>query len=234
MTRKMPSGKNWQRRIVAGPTALDDEVWDSKGKMQLDFLLKQGLLPHHTFLEVGCGALRGGRHFIRYLDEGNYFAVDKEKVLVDAGVKAELEGTALMDKTPTFGISPNADLSFIDPDVRFDFAWSMAVFIHIPPEAIKEIVAAVSKRLKPDGRFYATFHRSKDGEIHLSRPLDRHNWWRKREHWGAKYPMSFIEEVAGAHKLKANYIGRWGHNANKDDLQVMLEFVKEEESADLF
>src|SRR5205807_6035012 len=57
------------RAIVGG-------AWEEIGRLQFEFLTGNGLKPHHRLLDVGCGALRGGLHFIRYLDEGNYVGVD--------------------------------------------------------------------------------------------------------------------------------------------------------------
>ena len=50
--------------------------WEEMGRLQLDFLVKQGLRPSDELLDVGCGALRAGLHFIRYLKPGNYFALN--------------------------------------------------------------------------------------------------------------------------------------------------------------
>src|SRR5947209_178803 len=41
--------------------------WDTIGKLQFDFIVRQGLEPRHVLLDIGCGALRGGRFFIEYL-----------------------------------------------------------------------------------------------------------------------------------------------------------------------
>lgn len=35
-------------------------MWDEIGKLQFEFMVKQGLKPHHKFLDIGCGSLRGG------------------------------------------------------------------------------------------------------------------------------------------------------------------------------
>jgi len=35
-------------------------LWEEMGKLQFDYLISQKLMPHHQFLDVGCGSLRGG------------------------------------------------------------------------------------------------------------------------------------------------------------------------------
>src|ERR1035438_2924105 len=65
-------------------------MWDSIGALQFEFLKSRGLLPDHRFMDVGCGALRGGSHFIRYLDPGCYHGIDKHIELIIYGVGAEI------------------------------------------------------------------------------------------------------------------------------------------------
>jgi hypothetical protein len=58
-----------QRRIVGGE-------WDEIGRLQFDFLKGAGLKLRHVLLDVGCGRLRGGVHFVAYLERGNYVGID--------------------------------------------------------------------------------------------------------------------------------------------------------------
>ena len=48
--------------------------WEELGSLQFRFMVDQGLLPHHVLVDIACGSLRGGVHFIPYLDPGNYLA----------------------------------------------------------------------------------------------------------------------------------------------------------------
>ena len=51
----------WHREAVGG-------LWDEMGRLQFDFLVAQGLQPHHKMLDIGCGSMRGGRHFVNHLE----------------------------------------------------------------------------------------------------------------------------------------------------------------------
>ena len=51
-------------------------MWEEIGSLQLEFLKNMGLSPSNTLLDIGCGNVRGGRHFIRYVDSGNYTGID--------------------------------------------------------------------------------------------------------------------------------------------------------------
>jgi len=50
------------------------EAWDRRGEFQLHFLQQAGLQPQHRLLDIGCGPLRAGQFFIRYLEPENVTA----------------------------------------------------------------------------------------------------------------------------------------------------------------
>ena len=51
-------------------------MWEEIGKVQIDFMVGRGLKPSDVFVDVACGSLRAGRHFISYLDPANYLGLD--------------------------------------------------------------------------------------------------------------------------------------------------------------
>ena len=56
-------------RAKKDPKSAIGGKWDILGPLQYEFLLRNGLLPHNTLLDYGCGTLRGGRFFIKYLEQ---------------------------------------------------------------------------------------------------------------------------------------------------------------------
>ena len=62
---RMAVSRGQHRDVIGG-------LWEELGQLQLDFMIREGLKPHHKLLDIGCGSLRGGIHYIRYLDVGNY------------------------------------------------------------------------------------------------------------------------------------------------------------------
>jgi len=64
----------WWREEIGG-------LWEKIGELQFNFLVKNGLEPKHFLLDIGCGSLRGGIHFIRFLEECHYFGIDKNQEL---------------------------------------------------------------------------------------------------------------------------------------------------------
>ena len=64
-------------------------TWDEGGASQLAFLKGDGLVPGNRFIDIGCGALRAGRHLVDFLDPGNYYGVDANRDLIQIGYDRE-------------------------------------------------------------------------------------------------------------------------------------------------
>ncbi|MEO7199584.1 MAG: class I SAM-dependent methyltransferase, partial [Dokdonella sp.] len=94
-------------------------MWDDIGKLQLEFLQAQGLQPQHRLLDVGCGALRGGVHFVRYLQHGHYCGIDANASLIDAA-RHELHLAGLQGHGAR--LLANADFDVAVFGQRFEFA----------------------------------------------------------------------------------------------------------------
>lgn len=129
-------------------------LWEELGLLQFEFLQKQGLLPEHKFLDVGCGSLRGGVHFIPYLHAGNYYGLDINTSLIEAG-KIELAQINCLDKNPNLLVNDKFEFSRFG--VQVDFALALSVFTHLFLNHIGRCLVEIKKILKPQGVFYATF-----------------------------------------------------------------------------
>jgi hypothetical protein len=95
---RKPQGRRGIRKL--GHREYVGGLWDEMGELQFDFLVEQGLMPSDVLLDVGCGSLRGGVHFIRYLEPGNYLGMEKEQELLQLGVKSELGMESLQARRP--------------------------------------------------------------------------------------------------------------------------------------
>ena len=119
------------------------DKWDEIGKLQFDFLIKKGLKPHHKLIDIGCGSLRGGVHFINYLNKKNYFGTDINYDLIKIGLLKELDDKlkSKIDEN-NFLVSKNFNFNFnVD---YFDYAIALSVFTHLR----KSNIIACLKNLK--------------------------------------------------------------------------------------
>ena len=129
-------------------------MWDEMGELQFEFLLREGLKPNHYLLDVGCGALRGGIHFIRYLDDTHYYGIDSNTSLIESG-KRESEENGLLEKHPQLLVNNKFEVSKFN--MSFDYAIAQSVFTHLPINHIIRCLSEMSKVMKAEGVFFATF-----------------------------------------------------------------------------
>src|SRR4030042_2800103 len=204
-------GENW-RNYIGG-------MWDEIGQLQFDFLVKNGLKPGHKLLDIGCGSLRGGVHFIRYLENGNYFGIDKEQWLLDAATYQEIPRYGLNDKT--IHLIQRDDFDFSVFNVTFDYAIAQSVFTHLPWNSILRCLVNVEKVLKNDGKFYATFFEDKTGE-HQTESITHQpggiTTYPDKDPFHYKFDV-FLD-LAKRALLEVKYIGDWNHSRN----QMMMVF----------
>jgi SAM-dependent methyltransferase len=143
--------KGTHREFVSG-TGGD---WEEGGLGQLRFLQQNGLRPHHKFIDIGCGALRAGRHLVDFLDAGNYYGVDANLSLVQAGYDRELTDVQRR-KLPVSNLRAN-DRFNVDFGVTFDMAIAQSVFTHVSLNHMRLCLHRLSKVMRPGGTFYASF-----------------------------------------------------------------------------
>ena len=139
------------RRFVSGKGG----EWDRDGLRQLTFLKEHGLRPDHRFIDIGCGALRAGRHLIDYLDAGNYYGVDANRSLLQIGYDRELTDEQRA-KLPITNLRAN-DRFNVDFGVEFDMAIAQSVFTHVSLNHMRLCLYRLGKVMSPGGVFYASF-----------------------------------------------------------------------------
>ena len=194
-------------------------LWDEIGLLQYNFLLERGLRPDHRLVDIGCGALRGGIHFVRHLDVGHYHGIDLSAAMIEAG-RHELRLARLLHKEPRL-IEDNA-FAMTRFGERFDYALAISLFTHLPLNHIVRCLVETYKVLTEGGRFYATFFEA-PAPAHLD-PI-RHEPGGIVTHYDSDpYHLAFEECVwaAGQAGLNAELIGKWKHPRD----QRMLCFTR--------
>ena len=109
--------KFWYRQEVGNPLK-----WEKFGRLQLKYLVNEGLKRYHFVLDVGCGPLRAGGHFIRYLNRRHYFGIDNNKRLLEAGRDIEVPTLKLERKEPVLRCVQNFDLSWLNNNYQRSLA----------------------------------------------------------------------------------------------------------------
>jgi SAM-dependent methyltransferase len=184
-------------------------LWDEMGRHQFQFLISNGLQPRHYLCDIGCGSLRGGVHFIEYLDPGHYLGIDKEPVLIEKGIEEELGADLYRRKEPKFVISSTFDFSAFQN--RADFALAQSLFTHLPPAYISQCFAALREWIAPGGVFYATFFETAVEHANRTKPHD---------HAGFAYTRAQMESFGANSRWVSQYIGQWDHPRG----QVMVRY----------
>jgi SAM-dependent methyltransferase len=204
-TAQAAVGEGRHREYVGG-------LWDELGSLQLAFLKAHGLRPHDRFLDVGCGSLRAGVKLIPYLDPGNYWGVDNNAPLLDAGWEHELSQVGLQDRQPRNQLVALGDFEFDRLGVTFDFALAQSVFTHFSWNRIRRCLTRLAPVIKPGGRLFATFF-----EVPSGRSLEeaiRHDPGGIETHSDRDpyhYRFRDLELAADGLPWRAAYIGNWQH-----------------------
>lgn len=189
--------------------------WHEIGQLQRDFLTDRGLRPDHAFLDVGCGSLRAGVQLVDYLDPGNYYGIDANPHVIEAGYDHELT-SAQQSRLPA-GNLRGTDRFDCDFGVDFDMAIAQSVFTHVSLNHIRLCMYRVAKVMKPGGKFYVTFF-----ERGPNAPLDGRRGQQFAERNPYWYYRRDLRWAAGFGPWDFRYIGWWDHPRG----QRMIELTR--------
>jgi ubiquinone/menaquinone biosynthesis C-methylase UbiE len=198
-----------RRKAAVDPRWAVGGLWEEIGRLQFDYLVAHGLLPTHRLLDIGCGSLRGGLHFIRYLEPGHYVGLDISQPILDAG-RRFVDEAGLAARSPTLLVVRDFRFGELD-SLRFDFLLAQSVFTHMPASEIDECLAHVGRVMQDDASFFATFLESNSGEPSQS--------WNRTYF---NYPYATFVDLAAAHSLEVTRMEDWKHPRR----QKLLRFTR--------
>ncbi|HEY1078288.1 MAG TPA: class I SAM-dependent methyltransferase [Fontimonas sp.] len=198
-------------------------MWDEIGKLQLDFLLAQGLPRDAAFIDVGCGCFRAGVHLVNYLDSAGYYGIDISQELLDTGYEREIIPAGLQAKLPRANLVANGDFDISGFGRKFDVGIAQSVFTHLPLNHIRLCLERLAPHFAVGGVFYATTFIVPPG----------HDWSAPlvHERGGIRtlptddpyhYRVEDYAFCAASAPWKFEFIGDWNHPRN----QQMLKFTR--------
>jgi SAM-dependent methyltransferase len=211
------------RKVIGGR-------WDQLGNLQLDFLRQRGLRPHHAVLDVGCGSLRAGVKLVPYLEPGNYYGIDLNDVLIEAGYEREIVPAGLDDRLPRANLAVNDSFDASGFDRRFDFAIAHSVFTHVPWNDIRLCLEMLCDVMADDGSFFATYFELPEdepsrshvvhapGDLETSANADPYH-----------YRVSDLHHACRGLPWRVHWHGEWGHPRG----QKMMWFAYDRSTAEI-
>ncbi|MFL6290903.1 MAG: class I SAM-dependent methyltransferase [Thermoanaerobaculia bacterium] len=197
-------------------------LWDHLGILQLGFLIGRGLRPPLRLLDLGCGCLRGGVHFVRYLEPGHYFGVDVNESLLIAG-EQELEREGLRERLPPGNLLANGAFEGWRFGVDFDFVLAQSVFTHLPAVWLRHCLGELTRCVRPGGQFYVTYFECPADWPELPRTYEPHGGTTYPDRDPFHYRVEDLRRCAEGLPWRLEPLGSWGHPRG----QHMALYVRE-------
>lgn len=158
------------------------EPW-AGGRDVFEFLAESiHLTPDSRVLEIGCGTLRVGLHFIRYLNPAHFHCLERDELSLMTAFRYELPSQGLLHKRPLLVRGEDMDFSKFGSEGLYDLIYASAVFLHIPDKLVWVGLERLADKLKPlEGRIFVSHN------IKFCSRLGGEDCTRKLNHLGLKY-----------------------------------------------
>lgn len=147
--RKDWSDGNRHRGVIGG-------LWDEIGQLQFDYMVSQGLNATDRMIDIGCGSLRGGSHFIPYLDPGGYFGFDINRHLIDLGLEKEITDDVRTEKVVDENFHAADEFDYPEGWSGLDCAFSLSLFTHLSLNTIRLCLFKTHRLLKPGALYHSS------------------------------------------------------------------------------
>lgn len=194
-------------RVQIDPHAAVGSMWEEIGSLQFQYLVSRGLRPHHTFLDFGCGTLRGGRHFIRYLEPIKYAGIDISSEAIRYA-RALVKEEALADRQPELVLDHSLTLDFPGLNQRFDYILAQSVFTHLPDDLILACFRNIRRLMSDTSQFFFTYAESETPVRRTAKDFS--------------YPFSTFERVAGPLGFRLERLTDYDHPRDQVMARAML------------
>jgi SAM-dependent methyltransferase len=108
------------------------DFWEAGASKAARYLRESAVKPAARVIDYGCGSLRIGAHFIRFLDPGNFVGLDVTDDFYEIG-KTEIGADLLREKRPRFGVISEAEI-VQNEGFDADLVYSNAVCYQVHPD----------------------------------------------------------------------------------------------------
>lgn len=179
------------------------DQFNEMGQEHFDYLMSKKLQPDHVFLDVGCGGLRTGQFIIPYLDNNNYFGLDRMPELIEFGLNNVLSAEIVFEKQPKFSVNDNFNCDFVDKPV--DVAWCQSLMSHLSKDDITSCLSNIKNIMAPSGKIFFTYFR-KDGMDQTE--ADAQQTHSKKDLY---YNERYMDQIVSSCNLEKIYNGNIGH-----------------------
>lgn len=185
--------------------------WTEYGRLEFDFMLAQGLEPEHVLLDIACGSLRAGVHFIPYLEPGHYLGIEKEKDLIRQGLAKELASDVREQQRPELVVSSEFEFERFSKQADYSLAWSL--FTHLIAPEVELCLRNLRANVGEGHQFYATF---------LPGSAEQ-NESRSHAHAAFYYPREDLEAMGERNGWNCEYLGEI--SSERDMKMRMMKFT---------
>lgn len=124
------------------------------GQVQLRILKNEGLLPHLSVLEIGCGCLSAGVPLMQALNIGCYAGIEPNTWLVEAALADARVRQIASEANAVFLSNTHFDASELRR--RFDFILSHSVLSHCGRSQLEPFLEHAEAVLSPTGKIVAS------------------------------------------------------------------------------
>jgi len=131
--------------------------FEKGGRICLVILLKNGVYPENTVLDVGCGLLRGGYWLINFLNPNCYYGIEPNQEMLRIGKSKILGREILEDKKPQFNF--NEDFNFNCFKQKFDFVIARSIWTHASKKQIIQMLDSFIKTKTKHGVFLTSYRK---------------------------------------------------------------------------
>jgi SAM-dependent methyltransferase len=184
-------------RVAADPHQAVGARWDELGALQFNYLVDNGLEPDDRMFDIGCGTLRGGRHFIRYLTPKRYTGVDISSAAIESA-KGLVAAEGLTEKHPTLLWNPEPEVWFGNlGGATFDVLLAQSVFTHLDVPYIAACFPRLCTVMAPGARFFFTFNEAETS--------------RQRNIKGFGHPFRLFSELAASNGFRVEKRSDYAH-----------------------